>query len=122
MLKDYSGSFTMVKGRNRLRTSKKKSAAAARELFPATGFMWKTIGAMLLLTLIIGMGSTIWYGQQVQVALDQIGSHMTINNQLRNENKLLIVQRSLMLSQGHMEEAAQKLGLRPPAKNQLRYP
>ena len=122
MFKDYSGSFIEVKGRNRLRTSRRKSAAASGELFPVSKVMWKTIGAMLLLTLVFGVSSTIWYGQQIQVALDQIGGNRAINHQLRNDNKLLIVQRDLMLTQGHMEKMAQKLGLRSPEKKQIRYP
>ena len=122
MFKDYSGSFIAVNGRNHLRTSKRKSTAASKEVFPATRLMWKTIGAMLLTTLVIGISSTIWYGMQVQVALDQIGSNKTVNNQLQNENKLLIAQRDLLLTQDHIEDAAQKLGLSSPAKNQLRYP
>ncbi len=122
MFKDYSGSIMMVKGRNKIRTSKKRSSAASWKLFPATKLMWKTVGAVLLVTLVIGISSTVWYGLQVQVALDQIGNSRTINNELHNENRLLIVQRDLMLTQDHMEEAAQKLGLMSPVKNQLRYP
>lgn len=122
MFKDYSGSFIAVNGRNHLRTSKRKPAAASKELFPATRLMWKALGAMLLATLVIGISSTIWYGMQVQVALDQIGSNNVINNQLHNENKLLIAQRDLLLTPDHIEAAAQKLGLSSPAKNQIRYP
>jgi hypothetical protein len=122
MFKDYSGSFVMTTGRNRLRTSKRTSFAAAAGLFPATRFMWKTIGAMVLATLVIGISSTIWYGLQVQVALDQISEKRTRNNTLHNENRLLVAQRDLLLSQDQMEAAAKKFGLRSPAKNQLRYP
>ena len=122
MIKDYSGSYLILNGRNKIRSSKKKSSTASRELFPATTFMWKTIGAMLLVTLLIGISSTIWYGMQVQVALDQIGQNRAISNELQNENHLLIAQRDLMLTQDKMEAAVRTLGLRVPAKNQLRYP
>ena len=77
---------------------------------------------MLLVTVIIGISSTIWYGVQVQVALDKIGHHRAVNNELHNEKKLLLVQRDLLLSQSHIEESAQKLGLTTPTKSQLRYP
>ena len=122
MFKDYSGSFIMVNGRNKIRTSKRKSSAVSKELFSATKLMWKTVGAMLLVTLVIGISSTIWYGLQVQVALDQIGNIRKTNNHLHNDNRLLITQRDLRLTKDHMEETAQKLGLRSPTKNQLRYP
>ena len=84
--------------------------------------MWKSIGAMLLLTLIFGISSTLWYGQQVKVSLDQIGRKNAINKQLHNENKNLLAQHDMMLTRNHMEQATQKLGLRSPAKKQLRYP
>jgi predicted RNA-binding protein (virulence factor B family) len=121
MYKDYSGSMIAVSGRNKIITSKRKNVSVSHELLPTTRVMWKTIGAMLLLTLVIGISSTIWYGLQVQVALDQIGSSAGINNELQNENKLLLAQRNLMLTTDHMRETAQKIGLVSPTENQLRY-
>jgi hypothetical protein len=122
MFKDYSGTFVMVQGRNKVRNPRKNSYAASRELFPVTSLIWKTIGAMLLATLVIGISSTVWYGMKVQIALDQIGNSRAINLALHNEKSLLLAQRDLLLSQSKMEEAAQKLGLRTPGENQLRYP
>ncbi|KPJ98534.1 MAG: hypothetical protein AMJ60_07840 [Desulfobacterales bacterium SG8_35] len=121
MIKDYSGSFISVKSRNRIRTTKRKSNAASKELFHISTLMWKTIGAMLLLTLVFGISSTIWFGVQVQAALDQIGSHSKINTQMKYKKELLVTQRDLMLTRGHVEAAVQKLGLRSPAKNQIRF-
>ena len=71
MFKDYSGSCLMVTGGNKIRSPRRKSFAA-RELLPAARLLWKTVGAVLLATLVIGISSTIWYGLQIQVALDQI--------------------------------------------------
>lgn len=122
MIKDYSGGMILVSGRNRIITPKRKNISVSRELFPATKFVWKTIGAMLLTTLIIGITSTIWYGLQVRVALDQIGNTMEINSKLYSEKKLLTAQRDLMLTPEHMKDSAYRLGLIYPIKNQLRYP
>ncbi|KPK27147.1 MAG: hypothetical protein AMJ61_06700 [Desulfobacterales bacterium SG8_35_2] len=122
MIKDYSDSFILANSRNKIKTSRKKSSAASTDLFSASKLMWKTVGAMLLVTVIIGISSTIWYGLQVQVALDQIGSNMDINTALHKKKKLLIVQRDLMLTQNQMEAAAQKIGLQSPEEKQIRYP
>ncbi len=122
MFKDYSGSFIAVNGRNKIRSSRKKSSSVSKEFIPATKLMWKTIGAMLLVTVVIGISSTVWYGLQVQVALDQIGNNKTANKTLQDENRLLIAQRDLLLTQEKMEAAAKNLGLRSPSENQLRYP
>jgi len=48
--------------------------------------MWKTIGAMLLVTLAIGVSSTFWYGWQIQSALDEIGQSNAANKALSNIN------------------------------------
>ena len=122
MVKDYSGSYATKNYRNKKRPHKKKAASKTRRVFSATRLMWKTLGAMLIVTLIIGITSTVWYGWQVQLALDQIGKDKTSNSELADENRLLIAQRDLMLTQNHMEKAAQKIGLYSPTKSQLRYP
>jgi len=84
--------------------------------------MWKAIGAILFITLAIGVSSTFWYGWQIQLALDEIGSTRTANQKLTSLNLQLTNHRDMLLSQGHMEKAAKKLGLYPPTKSQLRYP
>lgn len=117
MIRDYADSYVP---RNSRRYRKK--SASSTFAFPVSRFMWKTIGFMLLITLLVSITSTVWYGMQIQVALDQIGSASKINSQLADENRLLVVQRDLLLSPKHMEQAAGKIGLRPPAENQVRYP
>ena len=120
MIKDYSGGVILVNGRNKI-TAKRRSSTVPSELFPANRLMRKTLGVMVLLTLVVGISSTIWYGLQIQVALGQIGGNREINNELHNQNKLLTAQRDLMLTPDHMKEAAQELGLISPTKKQLRY-
>jgi len=122
MYKDYSGSCIAVIGRKRKKNCKKKMAPALKNFLPTAKLMWHGIGAMLLITLVLGVTSTIWYGWQVRSALDEIGRTKAINGTLSNENKLLSVKREIMLSQEYMEEAAQKQGLRLPSNIQLRYP
>jgi len=120
MIKDYSGGMILVSGGNKI-TAKRRSVTVPSELFSLTKLMWKALGAMLLLTLVIGITSTIWYGLQVQIALDQIGTNKEIYHELNNENKMLAAQRDLMLTPDHMKGAAQKLGLIFPTEKQLRY-
>jgi len=122
MYKDFSGSYVAVLGRNRRRPHKRKTTSAAKKFLPAAKPLWHVIGAMLLITLVIGVTSTIWYGWQVRSALDEIGQAKAVNGSLAAENKLLAVKRELMLSQEYMEEAARQQGLTLPSKNQLRYP
>jgi len=122
MVNDYSGSYVAINCRNKKISHNKRAATKARDFFSVTKLMWKTLGAMLFVTVVIGITSTMWYGLQVQLALDQIGSDKITNSQVTRDNKLLIVKRDLMLSQDQMEKAAQKIGLYSPTKSQLRYP
>lgn len=117
MVKDYSGSYKVKNCRN-----KKKKGAQSKTILSATRLIWKTLGVMIIATVLIGTTSTIWYGLQVQQALDQIGIDKKTNRELVDENSLLTDQRNLMLTQEQMEKAAQKIGLIAPQKNQLRYP
>ena len=122
MVKDYACSYTAKNCRIRKKSHKKKTASSTKDFFTATKLMWKTLGAMLLVTVIIGISSTIWYGMKVRLALDQIGKAKAANSQMTDENRLLIAQRDLMLTQNHMENAAGQIGLYSPVKSQLRYP
>jgi hypothetical protein len=122
MYKDYSGSCIAVIGRNRKKNYRKKTIPSIKEFLPAAKLLWHAIGAMLLITLVVGVTSTIWYGWQVRSALDEIGQAKALNRSLISENKLLTVKHEIMLSQEYMAEAAKKQGLSLPSKTQLRYP
>ncbi len=122
MIRDYSGSYTVDRGSNKKKYVKRKKAVGSPSFLSFTKPMWKAIGAMLFVTLMITISSTFWYGWQIQLALDEIGSSTTAHQELTSLNLQLTSNRDMLLSQGHMEKAARKLGLYPPADNQLRYP
>ena len=121
MIKDYSGGIVVTNSRNRIVTPKRKKTEGVQQLFQTTKFIQKIIGVLLLLTLVLGISSTVWYGLQVRVALDQIGYHQGTHKVLQDENKLLVAQRDFLLTKDHMLTAAKKLGLVLPEDNQLRY-
>ena len=122
MYKDYAKRYAAAIGKNRKKRRNKKTVSAPNNFLPTAKLLWHAIGAMLLITLVIGITSTFWYGWQVRSALDEMGQAKTVNGNLTNENKLLTVKRELMLSQEYMVDAAQKQGLSVPLKDQLRYP
>ncbi|MBW2465803.1 MAG: hypothetical protein JRF02_00750 [Deltaproteobacteria bacterium] len=119
MVKDYSGSCIANNFSNR---KMKIADFRLMDYISATKLIWKTLGVVLFVTVILGITSTVWYGWKIQLALDQIGSYQKSYNELTNENKLLVAQRDLMLTEDHMEKAAQKIGLFSPEERQLRYP
>jgi len=122
MIRDYSGSYTVDRGSNKKKYVQRKKAVGSPSFLSFTKPMWKAIGAMLLVTLAITLSSTFWYGRQIRLALDEIGRSTAANQELTSLNLQLTNNRNILLSQGHMEKAAKKLGLYPPADNQIRYP
>jgi len=122
MIKDYSGSYSVGKSKQKKKTLKRKKASGSPDFLSLSKLMWKAIGALLFVTLVIGVSSTFWYGWQIQLALDEIGSTKSVNQKLTSLNLQLTNHRDMLLSQEHMEKAAKKLGLYPPTKSQLRYP
>ena len=122
MIKDYSGSFSAGIAKPKKKITKRKEASGSTNFLSFSKLMWKAIGAMLFVTLVVGISSTFWYGMQIQLALDQIGSSKSANQELTSLNLKLTNHRDMLLSQGHMAKTAKKLGLYPPTENQLRYP
>ncbi len=122
MVKNYSTGFAVKNSRKKKAVRKNVSNSKSKEFFSATKLMWKSLGAMLLVTVVIGTTSSIWYGWQVQQALDQIGKGRIMNIELTTENRLLVAQYDRMLTREHMEKAAEKIGLYTPTEKQLRYP
>ena len=122
MIKDYSGSFITENGTSRKKTIRRRTPVYTKHFLPLKKLMWNTIGAMLLVTLVIGVSSTFWYGWQIQLALDEIGKSEAMSKELTDLNLKLTTHRDILLSKEHMVKTAKKLGLYPPAENQLRYP
>jgi hypothetical protein len=122
MIKDYSGSFIAENGTGKKKTIRRKKSVNTKHFLPLTKLTWNTIGVMLLVTLVIGVSSTFWYGWQIQLALDEIGKSAALNKELTNLNLKLTTHRDILLSKEHMLKTAKKLGLYPPAEDQLRYP
>jgi cell division protein FtsL len=111
MIKDYAGNFIAGNGNCKKKTVKRKKLADSKSILSLTELMWKTIGAMLLVTMVIGVSSTFWYGWQIQSALDEIGKSKVSNKELTNTNLKLSTHRDILLSKEHIIKTAKKLGL-----------
>jgi hypothetical protein len=122
MIKDYSGKFIAANGNCKKKTVKQRKPAGPKTILSLKKLMWKTIGAMLLATMAIGVSSTFWYGWQIQSALDEIGKSKATNRELNNLNLKLTTHRDILASKEHVVKTVQKLGLYPPGEDQLRHP
>lgn len=84
--------------------------------------MLKTTGAMVILSLLIGIVTTVWFGQQLKTSLDAIGKNSTVRDDFLARKEKLTDQRDLLISRVRIEAAAKKLGLFPPTENQIHKP
>ncbi|MCF6290214.1 MAG: hypothetical protein L3J03_04365 [Desulfobacterales bacterium] len=120
MIKDYSDRCPNGSGRNGRRPGQ---IIARRSPAAADGrLMLKTIGVLVVLTLGLGVGSTVYYGLRIRSALDQIGHQAELNTKLVTRNRELIAHRDRLLTRENIEKAAAGLGLFPPSPGQLRRP
>lgn len=120
MITDYSPRFSSVPVmRKQILQPKvyRKSQAA-----PGAWVMMKAVGLMVIVTLVLGVSSTFWYGWQIRSALNEIGDHQAVQKKLSAENKLLMAQRDRLMTRESIEAAAKKLGFYPPAPEQIRKP
>ncbi len=120
MIRDYSDRCPNGSGGSRRRArqsiSRRPPAAADSRL------LMKTIGVLVVLSLGLGIGSTVYYGLQIRSALDEIGRQSGLNTELVVRNQELTVQRDRLLTRENIEKAAAGLGLFPPSPGQLRRP
>lgn len=121
MIHDYSGRYFPVTGHrvqaNRLIFRRKNAHQVS-----ANRLLWKSVGAMLVLALAVGVTSSFWLGNQIRTTLDSIGNNRVIHTALTLENDRLLGQRNRLLSRDRIEAAAKNLGLYPPSATQIRHP
>jgi len=84
--------------------------------------LWKTVGALIVIVLILGVASTLWFGNRIRTALDDIGEAKEIHTELLSRNNELQDRKSQLLDRAHIEAVAKGLGLYPPAVGQTRTP
>ena len=84
--------------------------------------LWKTVGALIIVSLIVGVASTLWFGNRIRTALDDIGKGKEIHTELISRNNELQARRGQLLDRAHIEAVAKGLGLYPPAAGQKRTP
>jgi len=84
--------------------------------------LWKTVGALIIIVLIVGVSSTLWFGNRIRTALDDIGAAKEIQTELVSRNNELQAKRGQLLDRAHIETVAKDLGLYPPTADQKRTP
>lgn len=84
--------------------------------------MQRCAGILVLITLTIGVTSTLWFGKQIQTALNEIGQGKEVQFLLTEQNNKLRVNKTQMLARAHIETVAKDLGLHAPMAEQIRTP
>jgi hypothetical protein len=79
-------------------------------------------GVLIVITLALGVISALWFGKNIQTALQEIDNGKKIQSVLTIENSDLTTQRNQLLAQNNIEFMAQKIGLYPPSAKQVRTP
>ncbi len=121
MINDYAGHYfnTAIRKQHPVRRN-----SSYKKLLGVNGtwMMWKSIGVMLVMTMTIGITSTVWFGWQIKNSLSSIGIERTTQHNIVTENNQLAAKRDRLLVREQIEAAAKKLGLVTPTARQLRKP
>ena len=97
----------------------------ARKNRPHVGtgpMLWRTVGALIITVMILGVASTLWFGNRIRTVLDEIGEAKKIQTELVARNNELQAKREELLDRRHIEAVAKGLGLYPPGADQKRTP
>ena len=114
-MRDYANKYsgTVV---NRQKVSGKQAGGSDRER-PS-----KIIGVVTVVAMLLGVGSSLWFGVALQDGLGRLDRSRQESTKLAVANVALIAEKDTLLQQGKLEAAAAGLGLFPPAEQQMRRP
>ena len=82
--------------------------------------LWKSVGVLLVIALMAGVSTSLWFGSQIRTALDDIGRGRELHAELVAQNRELLAQKDRLLARSHIEAAAKGMGLHPPNNGQTR--
>ena len=116
MIQDYSRRYSSGVGRQNVRRRDRGMVSAD------SGFVWKAVGVLAVVALIVGVGASLWLGWQIDSGLNELGSTRELRQEEGLRNKTLLVGRDGLHSQEKIEVAAAALGLYPPTTRQVRRP
>lgn len=114
-MRDYASRYsTGAASRQRFSGQRPAGAGGQRTL--------KIIGVMAVFAMLLGVGSSVWFGMALQAGLSNLDKSRQEQTVLRAENEKLASQRAAFMEQDTIETAARNLGLFSPAENQIRKP
>ncbi|MFA7383130.1 MAG: hypothetical protein WC001_06745 [Desulfurivibrionaceae bacterium] len=82
----------------------------------------KIIGVVTVVAMLLGVGSSLWFGLALQEGLGRLDKSRQESSRLGIVNVALIAEKDTLLQQGKIEAAAAGLGLFPPSEQQMRRP
>lgn len=115
----YPGRYSTMADRQ-LFQRRQKAVKVHKNSGAGSIFLFRAVGAMVVLTMLLGVGSTFWYGHQINLALGDIGRNELSRQELTSMNQQLISERNRLLARENMLVAASRVNLFPPSPGQLR--
>jgi hypothetical protein len=82
--------------------------------------LWKSVGVLLVIAVLAGITTSLWFGRQIRTALDDIGQGKEMHAALVSQNRELIAKKKQLLARSHVETVAKGMGLYPPTSGQIR--
>ena len=116
MIQDYSRRYSSAGGRQKVRRRDRVMVSGD------SGLLWKAVGVLVVVAMLVGVGASLWLGWQIDSGLDELGSAQELHREESLRNNTLLVGRDGLHSREKIEVAAAALGLFPPTTRQVRRP
>jgi len=82
----------------------------------------KFVGVVAVIAMLVGVGSSVWFGMALKSGLAQLDKSKQERSALQASSKVLLAERDMLMQQEKVEVASRALGLYPPSEKQIRRP
>jgi hypothetical protein len=83
-------------------------------------WLWRATGVLAMVVMAIGMVFSLWFGYRINHGLDELAARQNRRAELEERHGRLQQQRDVLLSTERFQAAARKVGLYPPAAEQVK--
>ncbi|MDA8165720.1 MAG: hypothetical protein M0017_11900 [Desulfobacteraceae bacterium] len=85
-----------------------------------SAWLWRASGVLAIVTVAIGMGFSLWMGYRINAGLDELTAWQHRRAEMEERHERLQQQRDSLLAAEKFQAAARKVGLYPPAPEQVK--
>ena len=115
-MKDYGPQYQNAAGK-RQNVVRRETGHGGRS---GRNWLWRATGVLATVVMVIGVGVSLWFGYQINSGLDELAIRQHRRGELQELHGRLEQERDKLLTEERIQPAARKMGLYPPAAEQVK--